>query len=54
MLLVIGLGRRFAALALFILNIVAVISYPDLSELGLKDHQVGGIADSGHFVSWVG
>ena len=41
--LVLGLGTRFAALALFLFNIVAVVSYPDLSELGLKDHQVWGL-----------
>ncbi len=42
-LLVLGLGTRFAALALFVFNIVAVISYPDLGEVGLKDHQYWGI-----------
>lgn len=41
--LVLGLGTRFAALALFCFNIVAALSYPDLSELGLKDHQVWGL-----------
>jgi len=41
--LVLGLGTRFAALALFLFNIVAAISYPDLSEVGLKDHQVWGL-----------
>ena len=38
-----GLGTRFAALALFLFNIVAAVSYPDLSELGLKDHQMWGL-----------
>lgn len=42
-LLLFGLGTRFAALALFIFNIVAVISYPGLSEGGLKDHQYWGL-----------
>lgn len=42
-LLVLGLGTRLAALALFVFNIVAVISYPDLSEIGLKDHQYWGL-----------
>lgn len=42
-LLVLGLAGRFAAGALFIFNIVAVISYPDLGEVGLKDHQVWGL-----------
>jgi putative oxidoreductase len=41
--LVFGLGTRFAALALFIFNIVAVVSYPDLSAVGLKDHQYWGL-----------
>jgi len=38
-LLVLGLGTRFAAVVLFIFNIIAVVSYPDLSAVGLKDHQ---------------
>ena len=42
-LLVLGLGGRFAAAALFVFNIIAVISYPDLSEVGLKDHQYWGL-----------
>ncbi len=37
-LLVFGLGARFAALALFVFNIIAVISYPDLSEAGRTEH----------------
>lgn len=41
-LLIAGLGTRFAALALFVFNIVAVISYPDLSDAGLKDHMLWG------------
>ena len=41
-LLALGLGTRFAALALFVFNIVAVISYPDLSDAGLKDHMLWG------------
>lgn len=41
-LLVAGLGTRLAALALFAFNIVAVISYPDLSDAGLKDHLLWG------------
>ncbi|HET9642317.1 MAG TPA: DoxX family protein [Burkholderiaceae bacterium] len=43
LLLVLGLGGRFAAAGLFVLNIVAVISYPELSEVGLKDHQYWGL-----------
>jgi len=42
-LLALGLGGRFAAFSLFVFNIVAVISYPDLSEIGLKDHQFWGL-----------
>lgn len=37
-LLVLGLGTRFAATILFVFNIIAVVSYPDLGEVGLKDH----------------
>ena len=37
-----GIGTRFSALALFLFNIVAVISYPDLSDAGLKDHLLWG------------
>ena len=42
-LLILGLGGRLAAAALFIFNIVAVVSYPDLGAVGLKDHQVWGL-----------
>jgi len=42
-LLVLGLGSRFAAFVLFVFNIVAVISYPDLGAAGLKDHQTWGL-----------
>lgn len=42
LLLIAGLGTRVAALALFAFNIVAVISYPDLSDAGLKDHMLWG------------
>lgn len=42
-LLLLGLGGRFAAAALFGLNIVSVISYPEISDLGLKDHFYWGI-----------
>jgi uncharacterized membrane protein YphA (DoxX/SURF4 family) len=31
-----------AALALFAFNIVAVLSYPDLSDVGLNDHILWG------------
>jgi putative oxidoreductase len=42
-LLAFGLGGRFAALVLFVFNIVAVISYPDLSPAGVAQHQVFGL-----------
>lgn len=41
--LVLGLGGRLTALVLFVFNIIAVISYPDLGEVGLKDHQYWGL-----------
>jgi putative oxidoreductase len=41
-LLVAGLGGRFAALALFAFNVVAATSYPELSPAGLKDHVLWG------------
>jgi putative oxidoreductase len=42
-LLVFGLAGRFGAIALFVFNIVAVLSYPDLNAAGIRDHQVWGI-----------
>jgi putative oxidoreductase len=39
---VLGLGTRAAAIALFIFNLVAATSYPDLSPAGLKDHILWG------------
>ncbi|NVK42565.1 MAG: DoxX family protein [Oceanospirillaceae bacterium] len=42
-LLALGLATRFSALVLFLFNIVAVISYPTLNEIGLKDHQYWGL-----------
>lgn len=41
-LLVLGFRTRFAALALFVFNIVAATSYPGLSDAGLKDHFLWG------------
>ncbi|MDM8545104.1 DoxX family protein [Candidatus Venteria ishoeyi] len=41
-LLVIGLFSRFAALSLFIFNLVAMYSYPDLGIAGIKDHMLWG------------
>ena len=43
LLLVVGLGGRFAAAVLFVFNIVAVVSYADLSEAGLMQHQIWGL-----------
>ena len=40
--LVLGFGTRFATVALFVFNIVAATSYPDLSDAGLKDHILWG------------
>jgi len=42
-LLVLGLAGRFAAAGLFVVNVVAVISYPGIGEVGLKDHQMWGL-----------
>jgi putative oxidoreductase len=41
-LLALGLAGRFAALALFVFNIVAATSYPDISDAGIKDHILWG------------
>ena len=42
-LLALGLAGRFGAFVLFIFNIIAVISYPELNAAGLRDHEVWGI-----------
>lgn len=42
-LLVLGLGARLSAAVLFVFNYIAVISYPELNEAGLKDHMYWGI-----------
>jgi len=34
---------RPAALALFVVNWVALVSYPDISPAGVKDHQIWGL-----------
>lgn len=41
-LLALGIAARPAALVLFVFNIVAAISYPDISPAGLKDHMLWG------------
>jgi putative oxidoreductase len=43
LLFVLGIASRPVALVFFIFNAVAVISYPDLSEAGLKDHMLWGM-----------
>lgn len=40
--LVLGFFSRPAALGLFILNVVAAISYPDISAAGMNDHIIWG------------
>ena len=42
-LVALGLAGRISALALFVFNIVAVISYPDLSDGGLQSHILWGL-----------
>ena len=42
-LLVLGLGGRLSAGVLFVFNIVAVISYPELNPAGVEQHQVWGL-----------
>lgn len=42
-LLALGLCGRFAAGALFLFNIVAVMSYPDLGAAGIEQHKEWGI-----------
>jgi putative oxidoreductase len=42
-LLALGLATRFSALVLFVFNIIAVVSYPSLNEIGIKDHQYWGL-----------
>lgn len=42
-LLALGLAGRFSAFVLFAFNIMAVISYPGLSAVGLRDHQLWGV-----------
>lgn len=42
-LLALGLMGRLSAVVLFLFNIMAVISYPDLNPAGVLQHQVWGI-----------
>jgi len=41
-LLVLGLATRFGAFVLFFFNIIAVISYPALADIQVKDHILWG------------
>ncbi len=43
LLLIIGFLSRPVALALFVFNIVAAISYPDISPAGVNDHIIWGV-----------
>lgn len=43
LLLMLGLGARFAAAVLFLFNIVAVVSYPALMSAGMQQHAVWGL-----------
>ncbi len=42
-LLAVGLAGRFSAAVLFVFNIIAVLSYPGLMEVGIEQHKVWGI-----------
>ncbi|TRZ69235.1 MAG: DoxX family protein [Rhodocyclaceae bacterium] len=42
-LLVIGLAGRFSAAGLSVINIVAVVAYTDISDLGRQDHLLWGL-----------
>ena len=37
-LLVLGLAGRFGAAGLSVVNVIAAISFPDISDLGIQDH----------------
>ncbi|WP_062268397.1 DoxX family protein [Endozoicomonas arenosclerae] len=41
-LLVLGLGGPIAAIALFVVNLIAAISYPDISAAGMQQHYLWG------------
>ena len=42
-LLVLGLAGRFGAAGLSVVNLVAAVSFPDISDLGLQDHLLWGL-----------
>jgi putative oxidoreductase len=41
--LALGLGGRLAAAGLFVFNVVAVLSYPDLNAVGVMQHEYWGM-----------
>ena len=43
LLLALGLATRFGALILFFFNIIAVVSYAALPDIGVKDHILWGV-----------
>lgn len=42
-LLALGLAGRFGAAGLFVVNLLAVLSYPELSDLGYQHHVLWGV-----------
>lgn len=42
-LLALGLAGRFSAAGLGVINVIAVIAYPEISDLGLQDHLLWGL-----------
>ncbi len=42
-LLILGIAGRFSAFVLFVFNIIAVISYPDLDAAAARDHHAWGV-----------
>ena len=53
-LLVLGIFSRPTALALFAFNIVAALSYPDISPAGTVDHIMWGVMTSAIFFHGAG
>lgn len=43
LLLVLGLAGRFGAAGLSVINLVAVVAYPEIPELGRQDHVLWGV-----------
>jgi putative oxidoreductase len=43
LLLAFGLAGRFGAAGLFVVNLVAAYSFPDISDLGFQDHVLWGV-----------